>query len=329
MRLSRRLFFFVTAALTYLLALTMTMAAETGTVEGVIVPAAATPAPPAFPAQAAPATQAGEYAGTAMCLMCHDEKGPQLAGTPHGHPENPRTPMAAQGCETCHGPGKAHAESGDPAMIRRFAEDTPPRQASAVCTTCHNRGTHSQWSGSMHDTRNLSCVTCHSVHSPKSETAQLKTETEIGTCIQCHKAQALKVQRNTHMPVREGKMTCTSCHNPHGSTNVRMLKVGNWVNESCTSCHSEKRGPYLWEHAAGRENCASCHDPHGSNNDRMLVAKSPMLCQRCHVSSRHPATIYDATQVGNASNRVVGRSCVNCHSQIHGSNAPAGNFFLR
>jgi DmsE family decaheme c-type cytochrome len=108
-----------------------------------------------------------------------------------------------------------------------------------------------------------------------------------------------------------------------------MLKVGNTINETCTSCHAEKRGPFLHDHAAGRESCASCHDPHGSTNDRMLVAKDPMLCQRCHVSSRHPATIYDGTQIAAASNRVVGRSCVNCHSQIHGSNHPAGEKFLR
>jgi predicted CXXCH cytochrome family protein len=78
-----------------------------------------------------------------------------------------------------------------------------------------------------------------------------------------------------------------------------------------------------------RENCTSCHDAHGSNNERMLVAKEPMLCQRCHVSSRHPATIYDQTQVNARSNRVMGRSCTQCHSQIHGSNHPSGNFFLR
>jgi DmsE family decaheme c-type cytochrome len=131
------------------------------------------------------------------------------------------------------------------------------------------------------------------------------------------------------MPVREGKMDCTTCHTPHGSNNVRMLKTGNTLNETCASCHAEKRGPFLHDHAAGRESCASCHDPHGSNNDRMLVAKEPMLCQRCHVSSRHPATIYDGTQIAAASNRAIGRSCVNCHSQIHGSNHPAGEKFLR
>ena len=131
------------------------------------------------------------------------------------------------------------------------------------------------------------------------------------------------------MPLTEGKMECTSCHSPHGSNNVKMLKVGNTINEACASCHTEKRGPFLFEHAAVTESCVSCHNPHGSNNNSMLVAKAPMLCQRCHVPSRHPATIYDGAQVTAASNRILGRACVNCHAQIHGSNSPAGHFFLR
>ncbi len=89
-------------------------------------------------------------------------------------------------------------------------------------------------------------------------------------------------------------MECSSCHNPHGSTNVRLLKTGNSVNESCSTCHAEKRGPFLFEHAGiSGDSCATCHDPHGSNNDRMLVAKLPFLCQRCHNHTRHPSTIYD------------------------------------
>jgi DmsE family decaheme c-type cytochrome len=129
--------------------------------------------------------------------------------------------------------------------------------------------------------------------------------------------------------VREGKMECTSCHSPHGSTNVRLLRAGNWINESCVSCHAEKRGPFLWEHAAGRESCVSCHDPHGSSNDRLLVAKMPMLCQRCHIGTRHPSTIYDGVQLNARSNRLVGRACINCHQNIHGSNHPSGNWFTR
>ncbi len=289
---------------------------------------AVTASAPAAPAAAA--AQTSGYVGDDTCATCHESEGKALHLSLHGKAQNSRTPAATNGraCETCHGPGQAHVDTGDKTKIRRFTA-LSARDANETCLTCHRKGAHTDWNGSMHDARNVSCITCHSVHSPKSETAQLRTATASETCESCHKQEAMKIRKSGHMPLREGKMECTSCHSPHGSTNVRMLKTGNTINEACSSCHTEKRGPFLWEHSAGKENCASCHDPHGSNNDRMLVAKAPMLCQRCHISSRHPATIYDGAQLTAASNRLVGRSCVNCHQAIHGSNSPAGNRFLR
>jgi DmsE family decaheme c-type cytochrome len=204
-----------------------------------------------------------------------------------------------------------------------------PRTASDTCLSCHTGSTHALWDGSSHDARNMSCGTCHSVHAAERPHALLTTGTEVELCGTCHQVQAMKTKRVSHMPVAEGTMECSTCHNPHGSTNVKLLRVGNWINESCVSCHAEKRGPFLFDHAAGRESCASCHDPHGSSNDRMLVAKLPMLCQRCHIGTRHPSTIYDNAAVRNQSNRIIGRSCVNCHQQIHGSNHPSGQSLTR
>jgi DmsE family decaheme c-type cytochrome len=282
------------------------------------------PAPTAA-AQAAPA----EYVGQDTCLACHDDRAKGLSGTIHGTAAHPRSPAAAQGCESCHGPGSRHIEDpSDDTRIRKFSK-MAPRDSSATCLACHTQTSHALWQGSAHDARNLSCATCHSVHEPKSERAQLSAATEIETCASCHRAQVMKATRVSHMPVTEGRMTCTTCHNPHGSTNVRQLRVGNWINESCVSCHTEKRGPFLFEHAAGRESCVSCHDPHGSSNDRMLVARVPMICQRCHIGTRHPSTIYDGLAVQNRSNRIIGRACINCHQQIHGSNHPSGQSLTR
>jgi len=279
--------------------------------------------------QAGAALPAG-YAGQDMCLTCHADLGKMYTATPHGHATNPRAPAGQHGCESCHGPGKAHADAGgDKTKIKSF-KALSATEVSDACSTCHRRGTHADWDGSMHDRHNVSCTACHSIHSFKSTTAQLKTAAEIDTCSQCHRAEALKVRRVAHMPLREGKMACSSCHNPHGSSNVRMLKAGNSVSESCTSCHAAQRGPFLWQHAPVTEKCTTCHDPHGSSNDRMLVAKMPMLCQRCHVSTRHPSTVYDLSVLGTGGeNRLINRSCVNCHQNIHGSNHPSGNYFLR
>jgi DmsE family decaheme c-type cytochrome len=265
--------------------------------------------------------------GEDTCLTCHAGQA-ALKSTPHGRAANPRAPAAQQGCESCHGPGQAHVDDENKGHIRKFAQLTA-REANETCVGCHTRGPHALWSGSQHDARNIACTSCHSVHSGKSPAFQLTAASQLELCGSCHKPQVMKMSRSSHMPVREGKMTCSTCHNPHGTTNVRLLKVGNWINESCATCHAEKRGPFLYEHAAGRESCVSCHDPHGSSNERMLVAKLPMLCQRCHIGTRHPSTIYDGVALASKSNRLVGRGCVNCHSNIHGSNHPSGGTFLR
>ena len=295
-------------------------------------PAQPAPAqPPAQPAAAQPPALPAGYAGSDTCVVCHTDQEASLKGTSHGRANDPRSPAATLGCESCHGPGQAHVDDDAKGNILKFAA-MKPADVSQTCLTCHNRGAHAAWEGSTHEARNLSCATCHSVHKPASFERQLVKTTETALCATCHRLQVVKTERAVaHMPVREGKLACSTCHNPHGSiSNVKALKVGSSVVESCTSCHAEMRGPVLWEHAPVRESCTTCHDPHGSSNDRMLAVRMPMLCQRCHVATRHPASIYDNDAITVAkSNRMFGRSCVNCHSNVHGSNHPSGQFFMR
>jgi DmsE family decaheme c-type cytochrome len=289
-------------------------------------------APPAKPAATQPAA-AGDYVGAEKCIECHEDQKKGYSDGVHGRTSHPRSPSSAKGCESCHGPGAKHSDDPNiPGAIRSFKKSEPPQEQSQACLTCHTRGNHAVWEGSVHDARKLSCATCHSSHAFKSENAQLKAATQRETCAACHRDKIAKLDRSGHMPVREGKLECSSCHNPHGSTNVKMLRRGDSIAESCTTCHAEKRGPYLWEHAPGRDGCTTCHDPHGSSNERMLVSKPPILCQRCHIATRHPSTIYDGALIGSAASpsvRIYARSCVTCHSAIHGSNHPSGQRFVR
>ena len=119
----------------------------------------------AAPAQAAPAQPQAGYAGSDTCVLCHSDKGDSLKGTPHAQAKNPRSPAATQGCESCHGPGQAHVDDDAKGNIRRFGQ-IKPDETNQTCLTCHNRGNHAGWEGSGHERRNLSCSTCHSVHSP-------------------------------------------------------------------------------------------------------------------------------------------------------------------
>src|SRR5262249_6504173 len=143
------------------------------------------------PAQAPP--DAG-YVGDDTCTTCHTDQ--SLKGTRHGVTSDPRTPAAQHGCESCHGPGKAHVDDDAKGHIKKFPTMSP-REVSATCVTCHNRSGHTFWAGSQHDARNMGCTTCHSVHKPVSKTAQLKATDEMALCATCHKVQVQKEMRTT------------------------------------------------------------------------------------------------------------------------------------
>lgn len=125
-------------------------------------------------------------------------------------------------------------------------------------------------------------------------------------------------------------MRCSDCHNPHGSTGPSLLARSN-VNETCYRCHAEKRGPFLWEHAPVREDCSNCHEPHGSNHPSLLKNRGPYLCQQCHLAAFHPSTAYTANGLLGPSpaDQLLTRNCLNCHTEVHGSNHPSGPRFTR
>ena len=144
------------------------------------------------------------YVGDDTCLTCHEEQKKGYADTMHGRTDHARAPAAKMGCETCHGPGSKHAEDETiPGLIRAFGKE-PPREGNETCLSCHQRGTHALWEGSVHDSRNLSCATCHSVHKFKSEHAQLKTAREMDTCATCSDRSPIS-KSGLPMPLRECK----------------------------------------------------------------------------------------------------------------------------
>ncbi len=203
--------------------------------------------------------------------------------------------------------------------IISFRSDDPsrtPEQNNVICLNCHERGERAQWRGSVHEVRGLACTNCHTVMKSVSAKFQLKTAFQPDTCFQCHKDRRAQMFRSSHMPMREGKIVCSDCHNPHGSVTEKLIRE-NSVNDNCYKCHAEKRGPFLWEHAPVRENCLACHDPHGSINEFSLKMSRPRLCFECH-------TVGHAEQSGKNSTETMGRACQNCHQMIHGSNSPAG-----
>ena len=268
-------------------------------------------------------TEAG--GGEKTCLECHDKPGTNsILNTPHFVEADPRSPAADLACEACHGPSREHIEFPQNISSIRFGEDSnhTAEQQSAQCLTCH-QGDHVNWGSSTHAAEGLSCASCHDAHTHNDTVRNPVTETQV--CFTCHLQEKMETNKPYRHPVREGLVNCSSCHNPHGSNGPSMLARQS-VNETCFLCHAEKRGPFVNEHEPVQDNCVNCHTPHGSNHENLLTVRSPFLCQQCHSDHGHPREAYDFEDLpggsGNRQSRVVGGSCVNCHSQIHGSNSP-------
>ncbi len=285
----------------------------------------------------APVDKTATNVGEAACIKCHKAENTQFTHTLHANAFrlNPKNEKEKLSCEACHGPGSAHVEDttklGTLVGFTR-AWGTPVGQQNAMCLQCHSGGNAMHWESSVHSRQQLSCADCHNPMAKISATGLLKKQSINETCYTCHQQQRGEFAKRSHMPLPEGKMSCADCHNPHGSTTKALVKNDS-VNELCYTCHGDKRGPFLWEHAPVRDNCLSCHNAHGSNHDKLLTVARPFSCQQCHGNTNHQATLYNAGQIvgggANPNSRAIGRSCTNCHSQVHGSNHPAGARFQR
>jgi DmsE family decaheme c-type cytochrome len=278
-----------------------------------------------------------------MCQACHGDATEHLKNPIQAKPANPfgqgkPAAAAAAVCLNCHSSNRnlAFWTSGKHALNE---------VACSNCHTIHGQGVVPTYNGVN---LKMQAVTIN-----KFTTTFQPNQSEVcGTCHQHIRAETFKP---SHHPIIEGKIKCSDCHNPHGALSPVMVKQPT-INDQCYSCHADKRGPFVFNHPPVEENCATCHNPHGSVHYKLLREHTPNLCQDCHDGSRHPGTIYGAaggfvcppaaTQdpsnsacFGKApgslnsavSTRLVDRACLNCHSNIHGSNAPAakGQFFLR
>ena len=291
-----------------------------------------------------------EPTGAAFCVTCHDSEDlPDMSRSAHGFSADKRAPD----CISCHGPSEAHARppagsdvppKPDISFGKLFNKQatTPANTRSQACQSCHDKDhKRALWSGSQHQAADVACDNCHKVHANRDKVLEKTGQAEV--CYTCHAAQRSQLAKPSHHPVPEGKMTCSDCHNTHGSVGPKLVNRDS-INDTCYTCHAEKRGPFVQQHSPVAENCANCHNSHGSVVAGMLKARAPMLCQQCHTphvsgvvgALGGQSGVYSLAPTGQAVPQITfmsdgknvvnmwqGRSCMNCHTQVHGSNSPS------
>lgn len=283
-----------------------------------------------------------DYVGSESCKACHEDQFKSFSDTKHAKLSQVASwKDKVQGCESCHGPGKAHLEDAtDPSKIISFKNKTS-KQISESCLTCHaGKEDHNKFRRSDHWRNNVGCTDCHTAHGPESHATQIGSATfgginsnnkpgtgtlamlkvsEPQLCLKCHNETKAQFTQPFHHKVLEGQMKCSDCHNAHGEFELKNARLAVGADVPCMKCHTDKQGPFVYEHLPLTvEGCTACHNTHGSANPKMLKRNQVrQLCLECH-SSIFDDLAPNAPSFHNQANaRFV--NCTVCHVKIHGS----------
>jgi DmsE family decaheme c-type cytochrome len=264
--------------------------------------------------------------GDELCSACHEDIAGEFQKNIHA-----RLSVGDENtCEACHGPGSAHAEEGDPALIYNSPKDYTATGTN-LCTNCHQGPAFTSWHGPTHFEAAEGCSDCHRIH---SEGKHLLAKQEPSLCFDCHADKRAQARMPSHHPVMEGLVSCSDCHPIHsGDVNYT---IGDDGRELCLSCHASLQGPFIFEHEPVNEDCGICHDPHGTVANSMLLQNEPFLCLSCHPMHFHVTlTGYEGeftdslhSERGGISTRdgmkrAMLTKCTQCHSEIHGTDLPS------
>jgi predicted CXXCH cytochrome family protein len=313
----------------------------------------ANPVPPSVVTHRLVTGNTADYVGAERCQSCHKAEFTEFQKTPHAALADRKGVVS--GCEICHGPGRAHSEGeenahGDDAKTAAAARlifnfSGTAKENASRCLMCHATGKNqANFAHSEHFMHGVSCDACHSAHLVEGarEAAGIKVADappaasriflvpargvesawlrdgqlrapQPELCDRCHADVEAKFALPVHHRVPEGLMTCTDCHQPHGTQNPARLREIRF--DACVKCHAEKRGPFVFEHAAVQvEGCIACHTPHGSVNHMLLARRETrFLCLQCHVdpfAANTPHSRLGFQTLGD---------CTRCHVAIHGS----------
>ena len=213
------------------------------------------------------------FVGNESCSQCHAETVRDFKTASHSHLKAEGPNALEIGCESCHGPGSKHNESGGAARTI-----TNPRRSSEACFQCHleMRARFNLPSHHPVTEGKVSCADCHNPHKGDiiaGGTKSLHGDNEL--CFKCHMSQRGPFVYE-HEATREG---CVICHNPHGTVNARMLRERN--SNLCLKCHFQQQlaggvitiGGRNHNSSMTRGSCftAGCHEAiHGSQVNSSL-----------------------------------------------------------
>jgi predicted CXXCH cytochrome family protein len=239
-----------------------------------------------------PADDAVDYTWNRVCIRCH-----AVAGSPGWQAGtgaiDTRVVELGIACESCHGPGRAHAEARRAPWARRTAE-TPdativnparldPEAASQICAQCHSISLEHDEAGWLargpahappEALASWGTLVRHPLRADVPELdAVLEQDADYlvdrywpdGMVRVTGREYGAMIESSCHAG---GELSCLSCHAMHASAPDDQLRAGAEGDGACTQCHAAEAfaTPLHTHHAAAGEGarCTNCHMPHTS-----------------------------------------------------------------
>lgn len=268
---------------------------------------------------------------SAVCLGCHNygDTSPaqiMLEGK-HGKAGNEHSPMAQEGCQTCHGESTPHTKAPtkvapDISFGPRWIGAIP--QQNAPCLQCHENDTAQHWIGNTHAAADVTCVSCHDLHQVHDKILTAP-EAQAEACTVCHKVQKQGIHNLTKKLA--DNPPCTACHNPHANA----LGLGTIVENrslGCRQCHnlqtisdiavvSSKAASYHKTMAQSDRSCVDCHQQiaHAAADNIAAVIPMPLAERKVTLFSPGQSDLdwLLSEHPGSQAFR-QGHACQTCHS---------------
>lgn len=250
---------------------------------------------------------------SAMCVECHQEAADNLKGSAHQQTIlDDKSARVIVGCIGCHSGWEKHLEEPAKDNIVIPTNLSLPKQAE-ICGSCHlSDHQATMLTTDPHGRAQLACNSCHTVHGNKAKSL-VKDDLE-NFCGTCHTNVVAQFKSRSAHPLVTDNIRCSSCHPADNRKDPVLARGIDW---SCQNCHSEYAGPHVFGHPVTETylfqggGCTECHNPHGSPNDRLLTQPGNGVCLQCHGIPPAHRTAH--------SGMAVKIDCVNCHTDIHGS----------
>jgi predicted CXXCH cytochrome family protein len=194
----------------------------------------------------------------ARCARCHTTD--WKPRRPDAHGKGPRGTSLALGvgCEACHGPGSRHVDfreakkAGDDPILH-YAQLARSR-AMGMCLQCHMEGEvvdpHFRVGDDVFEARDPILLVSPELIDPSGRPLELIYDGVPFATSRC---------------AQKGKLTCISCHDPHGTRFAAQLRQAPSDDRMCTRCHvTLGKDPKAHTHhdpggPGGR--CVNCHMP--------------------------------------------------------------------